>query len=212
MSTFQDFESAPVGATATAPNGNIALKTGRRTFEWSIFDSRGNARDNHPSDEMGFYILNPAAPTNSREALDLAWKLAHPVKEGQVIPKDTRYLGRYSEPTQEFIATDDIEIAPWLVGTVRTLDRLPEPVPEWTKAPAVLATCRYSDETREGVFTPSSVHPDRWVLAGTVGAMHWSDLADVTPLYPKEDNGGMYITGSGDIQFKDRNGQIVWEV
>lgn len=152
------------------------------------------------------------APTTVREALDLAWELAHEVREGQVIPEGTRYLGRHSEPTQEFIATDDIEIDPWLVRTVRTHEPLPDPEPEWTKAPAVLASCRYSDVTREGVFTPSSVHPDRWVLAGTVGAMHWSDLMDVTPLYPREDNGGMYITGSGEIQFKDRNGQIVWEV
>lgn len=210
MSTVQDFKDAPVGSTASSTETNARyVKTSVR---WVMFEGLGHSRVDEYHLEYEGFTLTPAAPTTAREALDLAWDLAHPVKEGQVIPEDTRYLGRHSEQIQEFIATDDIEIAPWLVGTVRTLDRLPRPVPEWTKAPAVLATCRYSDETREGVFTPSSVHPDRWVLAGTVGAMHWSDLADVTPLYPEGDKGGMYITGSGDIQFKDRNGQIVWEV
>ena len=181
MSTLEEFENAPVGATATAPNGNIAVKTGRRVFEWSIYDSRGNARDNHPSDEMGFYRLNPAAPTNSREALDLAWELGHRVKEGQDIPEGTRYLEFHGDELGEYIAVVNIKISPGLVPVIRTLDRLPEPVPGWLDAPAVLAAM--DDCSWQKVWLPST--PGHWECTCCGVDRHWSDMADVTPLYPE---------------------------
>ena len=181
MSTFQDFEDAPVGATATAPNGNIAVKTGRRVFEWSIYDSRGNARDNHPSDEMGFYTLNPTAPTTACGALDLAWELACPVKEGQVIPEGTRYLQWAEGNLREYTEHHDFTISKGTSILVRTLDPLPDPEPDWLDAPAVLAAM--DDCSWQKVWLPRS--EGRWVCTCCGVERHWSKMSDVTPLYPK---------------------------
>lgn len=208
MSTLEEFENAPVGSTATSPRGSIAFKTARSEDEWSLYGSHGRHFYNLSSDEMGGFTLNPTAPTNSREALDLAWDLAHEVKEGQVIPKGTRYLARHSKPIQEFIATDDIEIVSWLVGAVRSHEPLPVPEPDWLDAPAVLAAM--DDCSWQKVWLPST--PGHWECTCCGVDRHWSKMADVTPLYPKEDKGGMYITGPGNIQIKDRNGQTVWEI
>ena len=188
MSTFQDFENAPVGATARRPGSPVAVKVSFRPT------TKGNWDDGlvkmSPETLVDYdYILDPEptpAPTTAREALDLAWNLAYPIKEGRFIPEGVRYVRRSQDGgLVTLTAAGDWTPDPRHRDGVRTLDRLPEPVPDWLDAPAVLASCRYSDVTREGVFTPSSVHTDRWVLAGTVGAMHWSELRDVTPLYPE---------------------------
>lgn len=186
MSTTQDFKNAPVGATATSRKGNIALKTGRRTFEWSIYDSLGNHCNTLSSDEMadhvsGGFTLNVATPATAREALDLAWELAHEVKEGRTIPSGTRYLEVTGSGLKEYRAQIDFEVVSWLVGAVRTLDPLPEPEPDWLDAPAVIAWSRWDDVRREKVWSK-----DDECYKSTDGEIaNWFDLCYVTPLYPE---------------------------
>lgn len=180
MSTIQDFENAPVGATATAPNGNIAVKTGRSVFEWSIYDSRGNARDNHPSDEMVRYTLNPAAPTNSREALDLAWELAHEVKVGQFIPEGTVCLARFDDGYRSYETMGELITSETWTDT-RTRDPLPDPEPDWLDAPAVLAAM--DDCSWQKVWLPKPNGHWECTCCGVV--RHWFNMSDVTPLYPE---------------------------
>ena len=123
------------------------------------------------------------APKTAWEALDLAWDLAHPVKEGQVIPKGTRYLEVTLSGLRERTASGDRKITPEL-ATVRTLDPLPDPEPDWLDAPAVLATHKDShDRLSPSVWTRDPIDSDRWVT-GPFSA-HWSELTDVTPLYPE---------------------------
>ena len=179
MSTLEDFESAPVGATATHPDGSRVIKTTGAICPWRttngifLYDF-----------EIGDYVLDPAPPWTVREALALAWNLAYPVKEGQHIPEGVRLLDRFDG--------NDFSVYTTLVGftsnarealTIRTLDPLPDPEPDWLDAPAVLATCgcrgielwRLHDEI-DGI----------WVSARGEHAL-WSSLRDVTPLYPRED-------------------------
>lgn len=178
MSTIEEFENAPFGSTATGPNGNIAFKTARREIEWVIYHPYENLR----SDEMVGYTLNPAAPTTAREAFDLTWELAHEVKEGQVIPEGMRYVRRYqSGDLATFISNESW--TPRYKDKVRTQDPIPDPEPEWTKAPAVLATMECSWQK---VWLPRS--GGKWVCTCCGAILHWSALAEVTPLYPKETN------------------------
>ena len=209
MSTIQEFENAPIGATATAPNGDIALNTGRFAFDWAVYDPRGGFCGLRRSADMGGFTLNPAAPTTACEALDLAWELAYPVKEGQVIPAGTRYLEIHNTELRETSLPRDIRVSHGLVPKVRTIDPLPDPKPGWVDAPAVVAFVkgRVGDPQ---VFSRGNETGTQWVRDSKV--YHWYELIGVVPLYPKEDKGGMEITGSGEIQFKDRNGRIVWEV
>ena len=190
MSTTAELENAPVGATATAPNGSIALKTGRRAFEWSIFDSRGYHCDVHNSDEMVGYKLNPAAPTTAQEALDLAWDLAHPVKEGQTIPEGVRLLDRLDRNDLSAYTTRvDFIITARESLHIRTLDPLPapEPDPDWLDAPAVMARLEsWAPCAGPQVFTRHDWYdaPSEWRYNGTE-SVGWQELHDVTPLYRK---------------------------
>ena len=183
MSTTRDFENAPVGATATSPYGHIAFKTGIRDSEWSVYDSYGWYRDKQPSEEMEGYTLNPTAPTTAREALELAWELAHEVKEGQTITEGTRYLEFPNSELREYTAPISLDISPALVPKVRTLEPLSEPGPDWLDAPAVMARGKHWEADQNlDVFTRGG---DMWQLYGCDQLFHWTDLADVTPLYPK---------------------------
>lgn len=209
MSTIQEFENAPVGATATSPRGSIAFKTARSEDEWSLYGSHGRHFYNLSSDEMGGFTLNPTAPTTAREALDLAWNLAHPVKVGQVVPAGTEIISVRSEIERAYGTTLTDQVADGFDEShTRTLDPLPDPEPDWLDAPAVLAAM--NECSWQKVWLPRS--GGQWICTCCGAIKHWSKMADVTPLYPKEDKGGMYITGSGEIQFKDRNGQNVWEI
>ena len=182
MSTFEEFESAPVGATATGPNGERAVKTHSDSFPWNT--ARHTGVNDFASLRLfhDCYVLDPPAPTTAREALDLAWNLAHPVKEGQVIPAGTGYLLKHGigEPSTMrrgvggIASARDEEVA-------RTLDPLPEPEPDWLDAPAVLAVHAYRDdqvlwENCDGIF-----------VNATLGEADWHELRDVTPLYPREE-------------------------
>ena len=68
-------------------------------------------------------------PTTVQEALDLAWNLAHPLKEGQHIPEGTRLIDRsYRNDLSAYSALADITINARESLTIRTLDPL-EPNP-----------------------------------------------------------------------------------
>ena len=179
MSTIEDFENAPFGATATHDNGSRAMKTDKVGRSW-ILQNKIYLDD----EEMAHwnYTLDPPAPTTAREALDLAWELAHEVEEGQTIPAGTDYLVSRNGERPVIMRTTIDRLTSKAFGTNRrTLDPLPDPEPDWLDAPAVLATCgcrgielwRLHDEI-DGI----------WVSARGEYAL-WSSLRDVTPLYPK---------------------------
>ena len=133
-------------------------------------------------DDVKEHTLNPSMPTTVREALDLAWELAHEVKEGQVIPEGSRYLAFSSFGMKEYTAQRDIKIGSELGPVTRTLEPLPVPLPDWLDAPAVLAaTCWCTDQ---GIWLPET--GGHWKCARCREDRHWSTLVDVTPLYPKE--------------------------
>ena len=178
MSTTEDFRYAPVGATAThRTTGVRAVKLGSKRF-WVT------AWENYLNDiEMAIegYILDQPAPVSAREALDLAWELAYPVKKGQVIPEGTRYLESHGDELKIYTARVDFKSrSPELAAMIRTLEPLPEPAPYWLDAPAVLAA--------------TSVWPERKVWSkvdrcykSTDGEIvYWYNLVDVTALYPNE--------------------------
>lgn len=64
-------------------------------------------------------------PRTAREALDLAWELAHPVEAGQTLPDGTRFLMRdeYGLLREDEIL-DNWEYNP-PPDNIRTLDQLP---------------------------------------------------------------------------------------
>ena len=196
MSTLEDFESAPVGATATGPNGERAIKTHSYSFPWNT--ARHTGVNDFASLRLfhDCYVLDPAPPSTAREALDLAWYLAHPVKKGQVIPAGTRVIDREgSGIVVECPAIHRTVDGRPLWMDIRTLDPLPEPTPDWLDAPAVLAKinrssslyppneflvwapCKKGDHAEEG----------SWAVPGIEACVEWQDLTDVTPLYTKED-------------------------
>lgn len=190
MSTIEDFENAPIGATAYCDDGVRAMKMlsgGEPRWiaqGWSRLDVEGMVN-------WG-YKLDPPAPTTAREALDLAWELAHPVKEGQVIPEGTRYLEVTRSGLRERAAVIDHTIKPRLAPSVRTLEKLPDPEPDpepdWLGAPAVLATCYGCDEDGQA----QSVHVPSfrwWRCTVCTSDVSWRVLDDVTPLYPPNEKG-----------------------
>lgn len=181
MSTIEDFENAPVGATATRADGCRAMKT--PAGEWCWVLSNGLYRNNGL---MGDYTLDQPAPESAREALDLAWELAHEVEPGQAIPKGTRYLEFSDDVIGEHIAHIDFTVSPE-APVLRTLEPLSDPKPDWLDAPAVLAV--HESHTKPSIW---GKHWDQEVLsefyqsALTAETAHWSELHDVVPLYPKE--------------------------
>ena len=180
MTKIEDFENAPVGATATRKmTGGRAMKIDDIERRW-VHLSGIYLND----EEMGDFTLDRPAPTTAREALDLAWELAHPVKEGQVIPEDTRFIQDANDGIVEYTAEFDIKVTPNFEPIIRTFEPLPEPEPDWLDAPAVLATCGcrgielwHPHESKDGL----------WVSSARGEHALWSSLRDVTPLYPKED-------------------------
>ena len=182
MSTVEDFKNAPIAATATRDDGLMAIKIGDGERRWLtplgtyLYD-----------DELAIlgYTLDSPAPTTTREALDLAWELAHPVKEGQVIPKGTPYLMKDASGLREYTGQHDVNILPELVPVLRTVEPLQDPEPDWNDALVVLAR-----HVKEEPDSP----PSLWVNLGdglwghaetTKRAEVW-DLRDATPLYPKD--------------------------
>ena len=188
MSKSEDFEKAPIGATAT--HKELESRAMKLHENWIL------QQGIHVSDEemaQQGYTLDSPVPTTAREALDLAWNLAHPVKEGQYIPKGTRYVRHYQDGRlATFTATEGWTPTPRPAEYLRTLEPLPEPEPEpepepdWLDAPAVLAHVDDHNLQQEAVFTTVDFH-NRWSTAKTDWTFHWSELRDVTPLYPRED-------------------------
>ena len=184
MNTIEDFKNAPIGATATSPNGNMAFKNGRRTFEWFIFDSRGRPCDNLHNDEMVGFTLTPVAPTTAREALALAWEFSDPMKEGHDLPIGTECIAKVRDG--EFMVYrskkpfDGVSRPGW--AEARTLDPLPDPEPDWLDAPAVLARAECFSYRR--TWVPAG---DGYWVSVEDGLTNWDALIDVTPLWPKED-------------------------
>lgn len=190
MSTVEDFRGAPVGATATHADGSRAVKIDDGEQSWML---RTGAYVQDELVEQRGYTLDPPTPTTAREALYLAWELAHPVKEGQVIPLGAQYLKFHNSTLRERTAHLDIKISPGC-GLIRTLEPLPDPEPDWLDAPAVMA--RLKDTT---CFTVWQTCDDAWCSGATSNESRWvsphwgsdcrswRDLRDVTPLYPKEE-------------------------
>lgn len=213
MSTIQEFENAPVGATAKKGVGLVAIREGYETdqYPW-VCTTYGELLSNWELAKRG-YTLVPSAPTTAQEARDLAWDLAHPVKEGQHIPEGTEFLYPMSDGTymNERIGVEDYRANGSDEKYLRTLDPLPDPEPDWLDATVILANCPVC--LLDNPLLPEEGTDNlTWECRGCRCSMAWDSLKDVTPLYPKEDKGGMYITGPGNIQIKDRNGQTVWEV
>lgn len=92
------------------------------------------------------------SPETAREALELAWNLAHPVKEGQTIPTGTEYLLRHGLGYNLEVAYGARRIDSIYAESIRTLEPLPDPEPDWLDAPAVLAMDRWDDLGREKVW------------------------------------------------------------
>lgn len=177
MNTIEDFKNAPFAATATRDDGLLAIKIGDGERRWLtplgtyLYD-----------DELAIldYTLHAPAPTTAREALDLAWELAHEAKEGQVVPKGTRFLEVTGTGLKEYTAQTDFKSSPEFAH-IRTFNPLPDPEPDWLDAPAVIATTIGNDNHR----TFMNVGNSRWRTIGEK-SYHWNELTDVTPLYPKE--------------------------
>ena len=120
---------------------------------------------------------------DSNGALDLAWELAHEVKEGQIMPVGTRYVSRSPRGGLVTLTATESWTPDPRTNEVRTLDPLPEPEPDWLDAPAVLASM--DDCSWQKVWLPRS--GGKWTCTCCGAILHWSLMADVTPLYPKED-------------------------
>ena len=182
MTKIEDFENAPIGATATHDNGSRAMKIDGIERCWVLKEGV------YFSDEQMEYwcwTLDPATPTTAREALDLAWELAHEVKEGQVIPEGARFLEVTGTGLKEYTAQTYFKVRPGF-APIRTVEPLPDPEPDWIDAPAVLAV--HESHTKPSIW---GKHWDQETLsefyqsALTAETAHWTDLRDVIPLYPK---------------------------
>ena len=129
-------------------------------------------------------------PKTAREALALAWELAHPVNSGDVIPKDMTCL----KDNGDCITTVDhpTDWTPMFPENIRTIDPLPDPEPDWLDADAVVAFVKgqvscvdpqvFARANKTGAQGP---HDGYWRSSLTGLHYHWTDLIDVTPLYPK---------------------------
>ena len=130
-------------------------------------------------------------PRTAREALALAWELAHPVREGQVIPSGTEFLLSMSDGfyLHDFNAVSEYTANNQDETYLRTLDPLPDPEPDWLDAPAVIASHPiYADTEQKGIWIPSNEEGMwEWPFQQGEFMAHWTELENVTPLYPKED-------------------------
>lgn len=187
MSTIEDFRNAPAGATATRDDGNRAMKRTDGGRRWAL--TNGLHYDDEEMVYWGF-TLDPIGPraTSAREALDLAWELAHEVKPGQVIPWGTRLLKFEGPEVLAYTAQRDLKIMSKFAPALRTLDPLPEsepePEPDWLDAPAVMARVAGWPSCHDPqVFTRGNEIGTQWVL--DTKFYHWAELVEVTPLYPR---------------------------
>ena len=184
MNTIEDFKSAPAGATAThKATGNRVMKVDGVELRWI---TRWGRRLNDKEVVRWGFTLDPIepAPTTAREALELAWELAHEVKPGQEIPEGTQLLELHGHQLKGYTAVIDHTVSPNLASTTRTLDPLPEPEPDWIDAPAVLDVCGCcGTETLHSPIKRGTC----WECTECHTTKTWRTLTDVTPLYPKED-------------------------
>ena len=186
MSTIEDFKNAPIGATATREEtGSRAMKMDDVERCWVT--PNGLYLDDEEMEQRVFTIEpREPAPTTAREALDLAWELAHEVKEGQVIPEGARCLTSSDSVVREHITQHDVKIRPAHATVIRTLEPLPDPKPDWLDAPAVLAVHdSYTEPSVWGKHWDQEGSDGQYQSAVTAGSAHWSELRDVVPLYPK---------------------------
>ena len=200
MSTIEDFKNAPVGATAIHPLASRAMKTDNREGSWVT--PRGNYFSDEGMVNWG-YTLDPLepCPASAREALDLAWELAHEVKVGQVIPEGARYLEFHNSTVKEYIAYGDREINVGTAPITRTLEPLPEQEPDWLDAPAVMARLKsWASDHNPQVFRRETESGAQWSLDTEM--YRWDELIDGTPLYPKGQD-GLNPSKSKDIEHKD---------
>ena len=182
MSTLEEFEDAPLGATATHPDGRRAVGT------FDYVEGRWYATDYgwYTDGEMAKqgYVLDPLpepGPENSIDAFGFAWNLGHPVKEGQVIPDGTKWMKKVGGNVQESTMTRDYTVTANDTYILRTHEPLPNPLPDWLDAPAVLAAM--DDCSWQKVWLPSRI--GRWRCTCCGVDRHWSKMSDVTPLYPE---------------------------
>lgn len=190
MSTLEEFENAPFGATATQEGTRArAFRLNREFGEtWIVAEMDGTFDVLEPEELVdGGFTLDtlPSRPTTVRGALVLAWRLAHPIPEGVTeLPEGTRYLYRgVTDALIEGKATVVFTLRKKDIHYYRTLDPLPEPEPDWLDAPAVLATCGCRGIE---LWQPHNAKEGIWVSRGGENAL-WTTLRDVTPLYPRED-------------------------
>lgn len=187
MSTIEEFKNAPAGATARIPGVSNVMVKGDPELPRPWTDLISTVYTDQEVADLG-YVLDPAptAPTSAREALDLAWELAHPVKEGQVLPANTETISISDVSLHMTSEGWDKVVEPGLVGILRTLEPLPEPEPEWLEAPAVMATCTGCDEEEPGFTVHICMYAGDWRCVECSHTTQWRNLRDVTPLYPKE--------------------------
>ena len=187
MNTEEDFKNAPVGATATHSDGGRAMKMDYVERRWIV--PNGFCLDDEEMERRG-YTLDPLPPlppfppfphTTAREALALAWDLAYPVKEGRVIPEGTACLARLDNGYQSYETPGELITSESQID-IRALDPLPDPDPDWLDAPAVIAIAENFSYRR--TWLPAE---DGYWVSVEDGLTNWTELTDVTPLYPKKD-------------------------
>ena len=135
-------------------------------------------------------------PRTAREALALAWELAHPVKEGYEVPIGTECISKVADG--EFLTYRSKK--PFDGGNrpgraeARTLDPLPDPEPDWLDAPAVVAFVKGQVScvdpqvfARANKTGTQELHEGYWRSSLTGLHYHWTDLIDTVPLYPRAD-------------------------
>lgn len=194
MSTLEDFENAPVGATASQNGPGRAWKEpGMGEYPWWAPFSYEWLSNKEMAE--GGYVLNRPTPTTAKEALDLAWELAHPVNEGQVVPEGAKWMKKVAGNVQEATMSRDYTVTANDTYVLRTHEPLPDPEPDWLNAPAVMAlvkgwvSCADPQVFSRGNKTGTqSRHEGYWRSSLTGLLHHWTDLISVVPLYPKETN------------------------
>ena len=192
MSTIQEFENAPVGATATSPDGRKVYRREAETpvgADWVLGEGDGRLWADADGLAHHKYTLGPPpAPATAQEALDLAWELGYPVKEGQVIPEGTKWMKRAAGNVHEYTMSRGHTVTANDTYVLRTHEPLPDPEPDWLDAPAVKARVKGYPVLFTWIPVDGTRH-HRWYspVKGEGETFNWQDLTDVTPLYPKED-------------------------
>lgn len=119
------------------------------------------------------------------------WDNGTPVKERQILPAGTLYMRKRGGLLFEKIDRE-MTVNAWWASEVRLVEPVPEKFepplvpPAWLDAPAVLADHYDIDTEDQAVWSPSEYHePDEGMWHGCGITVHWSNLKNVTPLYPK---------------------------